>query len=277
MWTGTTDAEANGVAIAANGSIVAAGRNGIGNGVGVVLAFASTGGLDATFSPSMNPEPGVTQFTTPAVFNDIVLRSDGKFYLAHSNADLEVMLLDAAGATDDSFGTLGVATVGSTEIDITRSLALDPVDDGVYAGGFSTPGAPQTERRFVMAKFNSDGTPDTGFGVAGVAWEQVGGLINSEISDLAAFPGGVVAVGKADDLGNLQEGFVARLNEDGSRDNTFFDATGTRHFGILGSTTYRFNAVAIKDDECDRRIVVVGSRNNHPTNSNGIVVVKLWD
>jgi uncharacterized delta-60 repeat protein len=119
----------------------------------------------------------------------------------------------------------------------------------VQSDGKIVAGTPGHDADFSLVRFNSDGTLDNTFGVAGVVATDLGG--NDSLRDLALqVDGKVVAIGTSD---GGSGGFVAvRYNEDGTLDNTFDDDGITKTRVVLQDYA---ESVAVQDDG---RIVVAG-------------------
>jgi len=124
-----------------------------------------------------------------------------------------------AGALDPSFGAGGIVRmkIGGVQ---SGFQGLKTLADGRILVSGSTYDTKLTGIRYVarVARFNSDGTLDTGFGVAGIA-TPVGGTLSA--IDLQS-DGRIVAVGS----GYVQnagqpKAMVARLNSNGEVDATF--------------------------------------------------------
>lgn len=156
----------------------------------------------------------------------------------------------APGDLDTAFDGDGIATVNVGDGPApVRISALVRQDDGkLVAGGTTSNGSIRSQ--FVIARYNADGSLDSGFGGGdGVVIITVG-KYSSFVNDLAIQGDGkIVAVGWA-----YRDFGVVRLNADGSLDGSFGES------GIVttdfDSNVDLANAVAIDDTG---RIVVGGS------------------
>lgn len=151
-------------------------------------------------------------------------------------ASFDLARFTSAGKLDATFGSggearLSRATIGRSLPDQASFDALAVGADGsVFAGGGSTPDyTASNDGPLVVAKFSSRGRLDASFGSAGVivahpgAEKQYGAPQpgSSEITGLAALPGGGLLV--SGNLGDaLSRGvLLARLNADGTADASF--------------------------------------------------------
>ena len=160
---------------------------------------------------------------------------------------------------DPDFGTGGEAT--STAFGGDRSaMALQADGKIVMVGG--------TFADFILARFDADGSLDTGFGVDGKVTTDMGsGLRSEEALGVAIQPDGKIVVVGYTSIPNtppaprLPDTFaLARYNSDGSLD-TGFGAGGK----VSGNVNGRAFAVAIQDDG---KIVVAGEFTFDSTNGN---------
>ena len=155
---------------------------------------------------------------------DVAVQADGKVLVVGPGMDSDrwrMRRYTAAGVLDPSFG----GGDGAVETPIVAE-AVEVLPDGkILIGGHNFTGILSTIAS--VARLNADGSIDTTFGGGdGVAEIPAGNSIapSDFVRDIELAPGGkIVAVGKAvpvgAELGTLA--MVARLNADGSMDNTF--------------------------------------------------------
>jgi uncharacterized delta-60 repeat protein len=189
---------------------------------------------------------------------------------------LEGRTLLAAGALDTTFGGTGTV-VGSSGVD--TAVLVQPADGKIVTAGYSPDASGYNQ--FSLARFNPDGTADTGFGVGGRVITSVAGN-GSEIHGAALQSDAkILAVGEAfiptkTKSGAAKDEFaVVRYNVDGSLDTTF---GGTRNkngtvsnageaFLSFGSGRDVATAVALETVNGTTKIVVAGWTNSvtgHP-------------
>jgi uncharacterized delta-60 repeat protein len=136
------------------------------------------------------------------------------------NADVSqpaLVRLLPTGSIDTSFGTGGIRRA---PLDLGIHKVEFAGDGSFYAGGLSHD---FTQAR--LAHFFADGTPDGQFGDVGVVTIQTSTLNGVGLADVAPLAGGKVLVLAYEiDTNNLESnGFLYRLNSDGSFDATFGD------------------------------------------------------
>jgi LPXTG-site transpeptidase (sortase) family protein len=166
-----------GVVIQADGKIVAVG--GVGNEdedyFYIAMArYTANGSLDATFDGDgmLTSSPTGNDFEWGS---DIAVKADGKLIVFGSgygsNQDFLITRYNANGSLDTTFGSSGGYTL--TDIsgdDSSQRLAMQP-DDKIVAAGYSSSGPMSA---FSLARFNADGSLDTGFGTGGSTTTAVG-------------------------------------------------------------------------------------------------------
>ena len=152
------------------------------------------------------------------------------------------------GSLDSIFSTDGIVTT-SIGTDSTSALALGVQTDGkiVVAGNATNDGI---NFFFALARYNTDGTLDTTFGVGGIVTTAVPGTTSSSAAALGLQTDGkIVVAGTAD--GNIA---LARYNSDGTLDSTF-DTDG-----IVTTTTIGTGSSALAVGlQTDGKIVVTGN------------------
>ncbi len=230
------DAEA--LAIQGDGKIVVLGDN----GEGIVAArYSPNGSLDPTFagdgirSLNAGDQVGAT---------DVAIQSDGRIVLLGAS-DFFMTRLNSDGSTDTTFGNDGtVLTDFGGTFDDAAALAIQPDGKVVAVGGT---GDDLAAFDFAVARYNSDGSLDTGFSGDGRQTTDFGG--DFDYDDFAEdvvvrADRKIVAVG-----GKWQ---IARYNSDGSLDPSFGTA-GKQETSFGGAQFARGAAL-----DSDGKLVVVG-------------------
>jgi uncharacterized delta-60 repeat protein len=170
--------------------------------------------------------------------------------------------LAAAGALDHSFSGDGRTTLAfgtGTADDVGNSVAIQ--NDGRFVvGGTSTPGG--TANDFAAARFKPNGAVDTSF--SGDGRKTVGfGTPNDYGNAVAIQRDGKVVIAGSTDSGAGPDFAVARLNPNGSLDQTF-SGDGRKTFGFGAGAASGF-AVVVQDDG---RIVIAGDSDQGATSDN---------
>jgi uncharacterized delta-60 repeat protein len=238
-----------------DGKIVAAGY-GVGAGPEVDFAVARynpDGSLDPTFGSGGKV---ITDFPGQSEAMAIALQSDGKIVVAGSangpmGFDSVMVRYDSNGNLDATFGSGGKVVDSFSGLnDVISDIAIQPDGKIVAGGGVETVFGSE----FMVARFNPNGSLDTGFGVNGSVVTEFFRL-NDGLQAIALQPDGkIIAAGLAG-TGAFDSAFaVARYNSDGSPDQSF---------GVDGKATVAFSGrlnqakgVALQGDG---KIVLAGS------------------
>ena len=167
-----------------------------------VARYSPGGALDSTFGAGGKVQLAVTE---PQVFS-VVLHPSGDIVLAGSSASgngatpFTLVRMHADGLPDEAFGAGGVATAnfeGSKSG--ARAVAVQP-DEKLIAGGASfgaasAQGAAQPESGFALARYNTDGSRDTSFGISGRAVTPMGDAGAMPLSLAVQSDGKILAAG----------------------------------------------------------------------------------
>lgn len=248
-FAGDFDA-ATGVALQSDGKIVVAGRATMaGNADFAVARYDTNGVLDPTFG--MGGKATLDFFGGKDGGADVALQKDGKIVLASDvqglgSQDFGVARFTTSGIPDAMFGNGGKATLdfaGGTDNGTSVALQSD--------GKIVVAGTANNYAGFAAARFNTDGTPDGGFGLGGKVVTTLNGIAN----DLAVQSDGkIVLAGTTDGTGT--DFGVVRLNNNGTPDAGFGNGGNLRtdFFGHDEGS----GAVAIQSDG---KIIVGGFAN----------------
>ncbi|HEV7395021.1 MAG TPA: carboxypeptidase regulatory-like domain-containing protein, partial [Pyrinomonadaceae bacterium] len=245
------------VIIQPDGKIVAAG-GGAGNSPNTCCSdftlarYNTNGTLDTSFG---NLGKVITDFAGTDSVSALVRQADGKIVAAGTSGDSDFALAryTTTGSLDSTFGTGGkVITHFNSFASLARAMVLQTDGKLVVAGSGteSTLGSV-----FRLARYNTNGTLDSSFGVAGVV---VTGLPTSGPTALVLQPDGkLVAAGYEYSVDVGAENFaLVRYNTNGSLDNSF---------GTAGKVTTDFGAreyVSALVLQTDGKLVAAGQRDN---------------
>ncbi len=238
---------ASGVAIQANGKIVAVGR---GRGDFALARYNPNGSLDPSFS-------GDGKRTTDFGANDaaygVAIQADGRIVaVGRGRGDFALARYNPNGSLDPSFSGDGKQTTDFGGFDEGRGVALG-ANGKIVAVGDAGAGD------FALARYNADGSLDPSFSADGKRATDFGGDDAAYGVTLQA-DGKIVAVGGGGTAqagvllhGNGESFALARYNPNGSLDPSFSgDGKQTTDFG--GSD--RASGV---ERQADGKIVVVGN------------------
>jgi uncharacterized delta-60 repeat protein len=206
------------VTIQPDGKILAGGSF---DGVDFALVrYNPDGSLDASFGSG---GIALVDFgSSSETITSIAIQPDGKIVAAgFSNAagggpdDFALARFNSNGTLDTTFSGDGkVTTDFFGSFDQITEVAIQADGKIVAAGTALSP--PSLIASFATARYNSDGSLDTSFGVGGTVVDGFGG-INSRVSGMALQSGGKIIV-----AGNTGSQFViVKYNPDGSLDASF--------------------------------------------------------
>ena len=224
--TGTNTDVGGGIALLPDGKILAVGGTFFGPEVGFLVArYTSAGSLDVDWGNN-----GWVSVTFPGVYSvarSVALQPDGKIVVVGDlsaaggiNA-IGVVRLGSDGSLDTTFDTDGRATVSFGEFVIPggcvfwdSSAVVRIADDGKIVVGGTTTCFP-SDSRFVIGRFNSNGSLDTGFAAGGRMIHTHIGLID-RLNDLIVLSDrSIVAVGQSDSSVNSYR-IAIKYNETGA-------------------------------------------------------------
>lgn len=233
---------ARGIAVQPDGKVIVAGSGGGPFGINLSLArLNSDGTLDLSFDAD-----GKTTgtFGTDAGATAVTLQPDGRILVAGArtiapgNTDAAVYRFEANGALDTSFAG-GVATSQYVQANDYANAIARLGDGRIVMGGFVVAG---TNRDIEVVQFTEHGTLDATFDFDGKVVTSLSSG-DDEVRAIAVQPDGkIVVAGYAVNDGRRQF-LVARLNANGSFDQTF-DQDGVA-FTPVGSGDAGANGVVI--------------------------------
>ncbi len=245
-----------------DGKFVAAGSstNGI-NGNFSVARYNSNGSLDTSFDGDGKVTTPINNFSD--ILTSVNVQTNGKIVAVGysriaSSPDNHTLLVgyNADGALDTSFDGDGKL---KPEISVGRSgsnaVAIQP-DGKIVAAGFSFF---DSQSKFTIARYNTDGSYDTTFGGNGKVILGIGNTSFLYAEAVAIQTDGKIVVGGY--ISNNTAGVdfaIARYNADGSPDTTF-DGDGLATVDIFG-TDYLSGMII----QPDGKIVAAGGGQNFP-------------
>jgi uncharacterized delta-60 repeat protein len=247
---------AAGVAVQADDRIVAAGTANFSGDARLALArYNPDGTLDTTFDGDGKVTTNLTS-SFDAIYS-VVIQSDGKIVVAGatgSGGSFAIARYNTDGTLDTTFSGDGhVATNFASGYDFADDVTIQADGKIVAAGAANYFGG---DPKFALARYNTDGTPDTTFGGDGkVTTNFTGG--DDFAFGVAVQPadGKIVAAGRAGGSGGMFA--LTRYNTDGTLDATFSgDGKATTNF--TGGYDYA-DDVAVQP--VDGKIVAAGSAN----------------
>ncbi|GAA4011223.1 calcium-binding protein [Streptomyces plumbiresistens] len=145
------------MALRPDGRIVVAGYSGSTSFDFAVARYNPDGSLDTTFSGDGRVTTDLGGYNWG---HTVAVQSDGKIIASGSTGnDFTLVRYTTNGTLDSAFGTGGVMTTAFTGGSAVQELVVQP-DDRIIAGG-------SAGSDFALARYNPDGSLDTGFGTGG--------------------------------------------------------------------------------------------------------------
>jgi uncharacterized delta-60 repeat protein len=204
------------------------------------IVQAVDGDLDPTFGTGDASVPaGVSRTSfgaTPETSSDAVaalgFQSTGKIIAggntAASGSDFALVRYNTNGTLDTSFGS-GMTGKTTTDIranDSLTDLAIEPVTDKIVAVGATTGlgSCFSADVDWAIAKYNADGSPDTGFNGTGTLVIDFFGCNDAPLGVVIQPDNKIVVVGFGVQAMGMSSTFfliLVRLNSDGTFDSTF--------------------------------------------------------
>ncbi len=246
---------ARSVALQADGKIVVAGTGYIGGTENLVLArYNSDGSLDAGFGADGKV---AADFGGDDSGNSVVVQKDGKIVAAGGSCsgypacDFAMVRYNTDGSLDPNFGAGGKETTDFGGLDLASSVVLQADGKIVVLGTTSR----NNSGDFALARYNSDGSLDMGFGTGGKVVTDFGGDDGGRSAAVQKDGKIVAAVGRSSGLQGLLFSIV-RYNSDGSLDSVF--GSGGKVTTDFGGLDYSGSIVL----QTGGKIVVAGTTSN---------------
>ncbi len=262
----SVDDYAEGVALQADGKIVAAGLGKFGSNDDFLVArYNTNGSLDTSFGSG-----GIRHTAIGSSYDDadsVVIQPDGKIILAGYAAfgnqyDFGIVRYNTDGSEDASFGSGGVVSTGfGGSDDFADSIALQ-ADGKIVVVGDTNNGS---NRDFAAARYNTNGSLDTSFGTNGRVITPIGGGLDIARSVKIQSDGKIVAAGVSNN-GSNDDFAVVRYTTNGTLDTNF--GAGGKVTTAIGNSNDGGNAVAL---QTDGNIVVAGYSYNGANNDFAVV------
>jgi len=214
------------------------------------------GTLDPTFGTGGKATTG---FHT----NDVAVQADGKTVaVGWAGSDFAVMRFNVDGKPDASFGPGGLRTTdfGGKKGEMAYRVAIQGDGKIVVAGLKINSGfGPSTKANFALARYNTNGTLDAGFGSGG-SLTVLGEENTYTLGGVGVQPGGKIVFSSTVKRGGDQDFIVVRLHGSGMLDTTFGDKSGSGFKGYaiagFGGNEYASEQII----EPNGKIIVAGTQ-----------------
>lgn len=262
------------MALQRDGSILLVGSDTVAEGI-LVRRYTSSGALDTTFGvdgTAAVPRPSLfraTEGTSIAVQPDgRIVGAGWEFELTDPYYDARILFrMNSDGSMDESFGPAGTGIVTIPNGYADGRVLLLPGGGLLVAGPLWNPSY-GIEPSLLLARYDRDGKPDSGFGDSGIVTDRIEGA-NTYISDATLQPDGkIVAVGRIISASG-SKAFAVRYDTDGSRDESF----GTD--GVLTVPASFFDDPKSVVVQPGRRILVIGNARDESSGDRGYAALRL--
>jgi uncharacterized delta-60 repeat protein len=184
-----------------------------------------------------------------------------------TSANTDDLSTPAAGELDPTFGAGGkVVTAFSAHNNEALAVAIQ-ADGKILVAGFAQTTASETSTDFLLARYNRDGTLDTGFGTNGKVTTDFFGDTDWALALKIQRDGGIVAAGFALQGTSREASFaLARYNSDGSLDSTF----GAGGKVVTSFPSFNFESVAALALQDNGKLIAVGTVGNRSASAFGL-------
>jgi uncharacterized delta-60 repeat protein len=263
---GTSNDYAYSVIQLADGKLVVVGYSRIGSTDDFALMrYNADGTIDTSFGMGGKVTTDINNNDDKAY--SVLQQADGKLVAVGvsgigTNVDFALVRYNENGTLDNSFGLAGkVITAFGTSDDIAYSVSQQ-VDGKLVAAGKK--GSTFGFSEFALARYNEDGTLDSGFGSGGRVTAAIGVNGSAARSVIQQADGKLVAAGESNSISDFT---LVRYNTDGTLDNNF-GASGKVITAIGGSNSDVATSVI---QQADGNLAVAGYSSGMPTGKEFVV------
>jgi uncharacterized delta-60 repeat protein len=246
-------AQIQSLALQSDGKIVAAGWGRINAKMQIVLSrYLSNGSIDIAFG-NTGKGYNITLVGSESQALGVAIQTDGKILVtgyANLNGVSQIIVVryTTAGIKDSTFGINGVASVSVGIAAGANALVIQPDGSIVVAGAAIINNVTQ----LLVARFLSNGTLDSSFGVSGIVTTTVPGATQATANAVVLQTNNKIVISGFALLSGVNNFLVARYNADGTIDNSF---------GTNGITTMTIGSNAQAQSvglQSDGKIIVIG-------------------
>jgi uncharacterized delta-60 repeat protein len=271
---GGPGASATGLAIQSDGRVVVTGITADSSGVSrfTLARYNSNGNLDTSFGSSgfVNTSFGGSSASARslAIQPDGHILAAGSAHTGPNGGSFALARYNSDGSLDSSFGSSGLVTTSFDPSGASASSLVVQADGRIGVAGSTL----ESNSRFALARYTSNGGLDTSFGTAGRVTTSFGGQSAEANSVAVQRDGHILAAGSTAPDNNHSNLALARYNSDGSLDSSF-GSSGLVTLSF-GSTRASANGVAVQPDG---RIVTAGSTSPGNNGSSGYFALARFE
>jgi uncharacterized delta-60 repeat protein len=243
-----------------------------------IARFNADGSPDTTFDGDGQVTVVISSRADEAT--TAVLQPDGKLLVGgttrEDNANYNIVLirLNANGSLDTSFDGDGIVKTDLPSSDERVNDMLLRADGKIVVGGSSFAGM----QRMFVARYNSNGSPDTGFDGDGIAITAFSEGVTTGDAIAQQTDGKIVIVGALGVGGTFDNATfaVARYNTDGTLDTKFGTAgTGLVSADVRTPPAGQQNAASDVQVQPDGKILAIGNTNGGSVNGIDFAMLRL--
>lgn len=251
-----------------SGKILIAGTTD-GYSTSVIIQLDASGNLDTAFDTD-----GIYTTSTLSTIQSLAIQSDGKILASGASTfNAAIIRLNANGSSDNTFGVNGKYT-NSTMLFGGLKAFVDLTPDGQILSAFGSSASTTVS----YMKLTSSGTLDNSYATSGVGLFDVAG--NDYPNAMKALANGkMVITGSGYINSSTTDGYIARVNADGTMDNSF----GTNGVTITSIRPTEEDNFLDLEIQADGKVVIVGNQcggscrytSARYTSSNGVGVSEI--
>jgi uncharacterized delta-60 repeat protein len=164
----------------------------------IVVRLNTNGSPDTTFGSNGAGYVSISSWASPPTVGAVAVQSDDRVVVAGCNpgttstgADIGLARFNPDGTPDTAFGSGGFVEAPLPNLEVARSLTLQPDGKLVVAGDTELPSG---SFQFMVARFNAaDGSLETSFGTGGVALTTGFNVADNKV-DVALEPDGRIVL-----------------------------------------------------------------------------------
>lgn len=223
-----------------------------------LMRFSTDGTRDSTFH-----HDGIVMTNMgigAGIADAMLIQPDGKIVLAgqalNENTfrwEIAIARYNTDGSPDQTWDDDGIVFSGSLNADFTiKTIALQE-DRKVIVGGYF--GTAQSNNLFAIARYHPDGRLDETFGTEGIVLDSYGDQ-NNQINTIIIQPDGQILIAGSSLQGSKDMFAIARLDPDGSFDDTFGEG------GVVRPVIDRNDGINSMALQQDGKLIVAGESFN---------------
>ncbi len=236
-----------------DGKVIVVGVGGSGQNGGMFLVrFNANGTIDQTFGTA---GVAIAPFSASAGAHAVAVAPNGQIVVGGNvsplgnqySSDFAVARFNANGTLDATFGNGGTTTTSVTnQVLLLQGIAVQPNGQIVAVGAEANStilGAAGASPEFALARYNTNGSPDTSFGTGGIVTTPFAGSGGTEPTALAIQSNGSIVATGLGFFGKYGGIVAARYTTSGAPDLSF-NGNGTCFVPTFDSTAGFNNGAA---------------------------------